>query len=324
MVEAAGKRDKSLDPNHLVELEDLKLIVAVADARAFRRVARMLGVEPSSVSRRIRAIEDRVGVSLFERYRTGARLTGAGELFLHDIRGALAQIEYATKALREAGVGANGAVTVGITAGLASAPLSSLLTLYRAEHPAVRIELIEGTAESHAFGVSSRVIDVAFVAHTAEEDTFDIAPIWSEALFVGVPKSDSRAQISSLPLEAFARDTFIVANYVQGKDVENFLLRELSKAGHGPKVRHHRVGREALMLMVGLGFGTAVTCQSETIISYPGVAFIRLEQQAITLKAIWSAENDNPALRRLLSLARRVARDQPMSADISGTADRSP
>ena len=144
MVEAVKKRAKPRDPNRLVGLEDLKLIVAVADARAFRRVARMLGVEPSSVSRRIRAVEDRVGVSLFERYRTGARLTGAGELFLHDIRGALAQIEYAAQALREAGVGANGAVTVGITAGLASAPLSSLLTLYRADHPAVRIELIEG------------------------------------------------------------------------------------------------------------------------------------------------------------------------------------
>ena len=313
MARAASSISEDQSSSRPIELSELQLLVAVAEARAFRRVARTLGVEPSSISRRIRTLEDRVGVSLFERSRIGARLTVAGELFLHDIGGALAQIEYATQSLREAGIGANGAITVGITAGLASAPLSSLLTLYRTEHPAVRVELIEGTAEAHAAGVLNRVIDVAFVAHTGNEQAFDVAPIWSEALFVGVASNDHRAGSPSLPLEAFARDTFIVANYIQGKDVEDFLIRNLTNADVAPQIRRHRVGREALMLMVGLGFGTAVTVQSETKILYPNVTFIRLAEQEITLRAIWLAANDNPALRRFLSLIRRHAVEQTAS-----------
>ena len=102
----------------LIELHDLDVAMAVADKRAFRRAARTLGVEPSAVSRRIRTLEDRLGTSLVERDHSGVRLTIAGERFLHDVRGAVAQIDFATTSFREAGIGNNGTITIGIVGGL--------------------------------------------------------------------------------------------------------------------------------------------------------------------------------------------------------------
>ena len=48
---------------------------ASADARNFSRAAEALGLNASTVSRRIGRLEDELGLSLFERSRSGARLT---------------------------------------------------------------------------------------------------------------------------------------------------------------------------------------------------------------------------------------------------------
>ena len=318
------ERDDARRPRRLIELQDVEVLLVVADKRAFRRAAGVLGVEPSAVSRRVRAFEDRLGVSLFERDRTGVRLTAAGDSFLQNVRGALAQIDHATQSLREAGKGVNGSITVGIT-GLVSSPLSALLLRFRSEHPDVRLELSEDTTLGLYERVASRSIDVAFVLGGARDGEQEIAKLWSEAVFAGISKDDPRAGIQDQSIESFARDPFIISTYAQGDDAENFLIRELSDGGLVINVAHHRVSRETLMLMVGLGFGTALSCESETHLSFPNVAFVRLRDKTVPVSAIWLAGNDNPALRRFLSLTRLSSSgDTAKHAAVSRTPDRSP
>lgn len=49
----------------------------VGEYLSFRRAARTLGVRQSAVSRRVRELEDELGVSLFERDRAGVRVTNS-------------------------------------------------------------------------------------------------------------------------------------------------------------------------------------------------------------------------------------------------------
>ena len=60
------------------------------------------------MSRHVRALEDHLGVSLFERDRTGVRVTNAGARFLQQAREALAQLDQASKRAGAAGRGADG------------------------------------------------------------------------------------------------------------------------------------------------------------------------------------------------------------------------
>lgn len=69
----------------------------VADYANVSRVARVLGVRQSAVSRRIRPLEDELGVSLFERRQNGVRLTVAGRRFVERTRAALTEIESAAR-----------------------------------------------------------------------------------------------------------------------------------------------------------------------------------------------------------------------------------
>ena len=60
------------------------------------------------------------------------------------------------------------------------------------------------------------------------------------------------------------------------------------------------------MQFVALGFGLSLSSNVSATIPYPGIAFRPLagENDRVSHNAVWLPGNDNPALRRFLSLAR--------------------
>ena len=64
------------------------------------------------------------------------------------------------------------------------------------------------------------------------------------------------------------------------------------------------VRREGLLALVGLGLGVTLVGAAEATVTYPKVVFRPLGTEMMSFSAVWSASNDNPVLRRFLSLAR--------------------
>ena len=62
-----------------MDWDDLRYVLAISRAGGLNSAARLLGVNPSSVYRRLEGLEKRLEVRLFERMRTGYRLTPGGE-----------------------------------------------------------------------------------------------------------------------------------------------------------------------------------------------------------------------------------------------------
>jgi DNA-binding transcriptional LysR family regulator len=89
------------------DIAALRSALMVREHLGFRRASEVLGVNPSVLSRRVLALEDALGVSLFQRTSGGARPTGAGERFLLDVERAL---ELLTKAAVRAGAAGRGEV----------------------------------------------------------------------------------------------------------------------------------------------------------------------------------------------------------------------
>ena len=105
----------------MIDLVSVTQALLVAEHLSFSRAAQVLGVRQSAVSRRVRALEDKLGVSLFERDSTGVRLTEAGRRFLERTRPALSEIDHAMKAAASAGRGAEGVIRIGILASVSDA-----------------------------------------------------------------------------------------------------------------------------------------------------------------------------------------------------------
>ena len=111
--------------------------LVVAKYLSFRGAASALGIRQSAVSRRVRALEDELGVSLFERHRTGVRVTDAGARFLQQAREALAQLDHASKIAGVAGRGVTGQLRIGILSSMGAGFLRELIQAYSERHPDV-------------------------------------------------------------------------------------------------------------------------------------------------------------------------------------------
>lgn len=64
------------------------------------------------------------------------------------------------------------------------------------------------------------------------------------------------------------------------------------------------------MSLVGLGVGVSIVADHWRGVSYPNVTFVPIgeEGETVPFSLTWRPENDNPALRRFLSLARIEAK----------------
>lgn len=287
-----------------LELKDLRCFIAIAETGGFRSGSRRLGVEQSIVSRRVAALEDEIGVSLVERGRNGVRLTAAGGRFLEQVRISLSQLEVAVSGAQAAGEAAAGRVRIGITASIASGFVRELLAAWRAEHPRVAVDLVEGAPNQHAAALLAHELDLSFQLSSVAHEGLDAEELWIDRAFAVVPSDSPYAGHTHCRIAQLAEADFIVSTRNSGPDIRDFLTTRLYQLGNSPTIRMIDVGREALMHCVGLGMGVTITTGADAAIGYPGVAFAEILDERLPFSAIWSPRNDNPALRRFLSAAR--------------------
>lgn len=297
----------------MVKLVSISQALLVAEHLSFSRAAQVLGVRQSAVSRRVQALEDKLGVSLFERDVSGVRPTEAGRRFLERARSALAEIDHAVKGAASAGRGAEGALRIGILSSVSGGYVRELLGGYRETHPAIDIDIVEGSASEHIARITERQLDVAFVTGTPPAAHCDTAVLCKARVFVVLSTRHPLAGEENIDWEALKDERFIVSRDAPGPEIHDYIVQRLADLGHSPSVERYGVGRETLMHLVALGFGISLISEAGTATRYPDVVFRPLAASADMLpySAVWLPGNDNPALRRFLSLARSLSSGRP-------------
>ncbi|MCV6197934.1 LysR family transcriptional regulator, partial [Pseudomonas aeruginosa] len=129
--------------NHLlsgrVPMMTLVHTLAVAEYLNFRHAANALGVAQSSVSARVKALEEDLGILLFERHARGVRLTEAGRHFVERIAVGIDQLDHAVKTAGMAAAGESGRLRIGIHALIPHSFLAKLIGQYRKDYPDVGV-----------------------------------------------------------------------------------------------------------------------------------------------------------------------------------------
>jgi len=302
----------------LLSLE-LRTLLVVAEAATFTRAARQLKVQQSTVSRRIRDLEDRVGVSLFERYSHGVQLTAAGRAFVGEVARSRDVLKAALAEARHAGAAGTGRLRLGFVWSFAAGAARDIVAAYRARHPAIRLQLTELGAAELLKRTLARQIDCAWIVRWHDLDpALETEPLWSEALHLAQPTA--RASFEPQDWSVLGREPYLCRATEEWRHFQ----RHLDQID-GPRmdIHSHDCSQESLLSLVAAGDGVTLLCESIADLGHPGVQFTPMADSRARLEicAIWRRETDNPALRRFLALTRswlREHRPTPPAPSASG------
>ena len=146
-----------------MNLHHLAIFTTVAATGSLTASARKLHVSQPALSRELKAFEQRLGVTLFERHAKGMRLTQAGEV-LNRYAVRLFELERTAEAAMQEIAGAlRGRLTLGASNTIGTYVLPPLLATFRRQRPHVEISLFVGNTEQVSQGVDDRRFMLGFI-----------------------------------------------------------------------------------------------------------------------------------------------------------------
>ena len=296
-------------------IRHLRFFIVAAECGSFRRAALKLGVQEPAISRRVRDLEDHLGASLFHRNSSGVTLTFAGEHFLVSARTVLRQIESAARDVSAVGRNEAGQLRIGLLSSLASGFLPELISRFCKLYDSIKVEFIDGDTAEHVAAIHRLHLDVAFVAGAAEWPGCQTDRLWTERVFMALPSEHRLAGQAELRWHELLDEKFIVSYAAPGPEIRDYLLRRLAGFGHHTAIQVHNVGRDNLLSMVAIGCGLTAISESAIGAQFSGIIYRPIADEVLPFSAVWSPRNDNPACRRLLSLARSMARSRKASSN---------
>jgi DNA-binding transcriptional LysR family regulator len=125
--------------------DDLQVFLAVAEGRSMSAAARRLRLGQPTVSRRVAALEDRLGYALFRRNVEGVRLTAAGERLLSPARRMAEWAGEVTRASSSVDHKPEGLVRITAPPGVAWDFVAPFAAWLRRKHRAIRLEVLSDT-----------------------------------------------------------------------------------------------------------------------------------------------------------------------------------
>ena len=146
-----------------MDISDLRVFEAVSRCGSMNRAAPELHMVQSNVTARIRALEDELGVSLFQRHARGVSTTPAGQRLLPFVARITKLVSDAQAAARDDG-SPGGTLRLGSMETTTALRLSPLLTDFARAFPAVRLVVSTGTTRKLIEDVVDCRLEGAFVA----------------------------------------------------------------------------------------------------------------------------------------------------------------
>lgn len=288
-----------------LDLKRLRYALAVADNGGVRRAATALGLPKSVLSAQLRALEDEVGVTLFERAASGTRPTQHGRTLIRSVRRHLEGLEEAVSAAAAVGRGEVGVLGIGIFESVSAGFPRDLVREFAARHRDVVMRFADGKVARHFRRVRERELDLAFVL-SVEGWTGDQELFWSERAFVALPDAHALAGANTVRLEDLRHEAFIVQR--SEPEIRDYIERYIRPDAAAFDLTVHDVGRENLLALVGLGFGATLLAESMVGVQIPGVRYVEITDERIDVYGVWLRENPNPLLCRFLAHTRAERR----------------
>jgi DNA-binding transcriptional LysR family regulator len=282
-----------------MDLRRLRYFVAVAEEQSFSRAAQRLHMAQPPLSSQIKHLEASLEVRLFDRTSRGAQLTDAGQLLLDEARRILSQVEQTTRAVRQAGNGEVGRITLGFVPSASNEMLPELLKVFRSLYPGVELFLREMRPDHIVRSLHSGQIDVGFLYLPLEDAALDIACVSREPLVLAIPESHSLASQETVHLRDVAGEPFIMPARYQMPGLYGQVMQACQAAGFSPEAVQKDVWlMQTIVGLVAGNTGVALVPASLRNFRRAGVAYRSVADLSPTVELgmVWRKGRREPII----------------------------
>lgn len=274
------------------ELSDLRLFLAIAQARSLTAAASAVYITPSAASYRLKNLEQALGTSLFERTSRGMELTPAGDTMLAHVRELLEGVERMQSDVGRFTSGVKGHVRLTANSSSLHGFVTPTLGRFLVTFPGVDAEIEERQSETIPGAVLAREADVGiFAGPSSVEEGLTIHSYAVDQLVIVTPRDHVLASQAVIRLGAALEFDFVCmsrrsSNYL-------FLRDTAQKLGKTLRARLHAHSFESVLALVAAGVGIALVPSS--ILDHRPlsgqVAVVKLEEP-------WALRELNLAIRQ--------------------------
>ena len=257
------------------DLTDLRLFVAIAEAKNLTRGAERVHLAASSASHRMRVLEASIGTPLLLREPRGVSLTRAGEALLRHARQVFAQLEQMHADLTPYAKGVRGHVSLWANTHATHTFLPDSLATFLQRHPQVSISLEEHTSPDVLMAVARGEVEVGVVAGTIEGAEVELIPYRADRLVLIAPIEHPLAALTSSLFAQVLDYPFVMLH--SGSAIHTFTMNAAAALGRHLEVRIQVRSFEAVCRMVSAGVGIGMVPRSAVTAGAP-LAVIELEE----------------------------------------------
>ncbi|MBL0798727.1 LysR substrate-binding domain-containing protein [Pseudomonas sp. B7] len=297
----------------MIDIRQLRYFVAVAEEEHVGRAAERLHISQSPLSRQIAQLEERLGLTLFERSQQRIRLTRDGQTFLAETRALLTHANRLESLGKRLGRGEEGGLCIGyIENAMHAGVLPNALRVLRVDRPNVHVALYNLSSAEQLEGLRQRSLDIALVSEPPTIDDPDLLgfQVLDDPMLLALPEHHPLATQASLTPDHLADQEWIGVQPRQGADDE--FVSACIRAGFTPDVRMQATEPFTALGLVASGLGIAMIQKGLSHNAPPGVVLREVPWLAFTtpLWAAWHRVN----LRPLVETFRKVLTGSDISA----------
>ncbi len=273
------------------ELTDLRLFMAIAQAKNLSSGAAAVHITASSASYRLKNFEHALGTPMFVRNARGMELTPAGEAVLGHVRELFAGVERMHEDVGRYTSGLKGHVKLIANSSSLNGFITPSLGRFLVLNPHVNADIEERQSEAIPAAILAKEADIGIFAGATDAGGLAVRRYAMDKLVIAAPLDHPAGRQEEIKLGAALDFDFVCMN----RSSSNFLfLRDTAqKIGRPLRARLHAHSFEAVLALVAAGVGLALVPRSVV-----GTGSLPLGIVCIPLAETWAVRELNLAYRK--------------------------
>lgn len=266
-----------------MDFRTIEHFLKLSETLNFRKAADEIYIAQPALSRQIMALEEELGVVLFDRNKRNVALTTAGDYFREECERILEDFERVKQRTFQVHKGEGGEIKIAHSSSSMQFLLPNILAKIQAEMPLMKTNLNETTNIYGINALINRTIDVAFGPNMIVPKELNTRTIYVENFVILLPQNHRLNENNFESLAQLADENFILPPRSESSGYVESLEALCQSYGFIPKVAYQSGNSNTVLRLVEAGVGISIEPKSALSGQNMNVKFIELTN--ISLKA---------------------------------------